>query len=185
MMLNHFRRNARVLGVDLEPRLVPWERLVDEYGDTSFDTVLCRGGGSYIYAGTWDANGQPDRSALDRTLAQFARCLKPGGRLYLDTTRAADVSKQTAQWSQSSGLLVDGRRIDVAELVSNDHERHTRTWYSRLSIDGEVFEFERTSHLVLPEELIEMLTRAGLEQITKIDVPGETYDVYVAQRPAT
>jgi hypothetical protein len=46
---------------------------------------MCRGGGSLLYAGTWDDDRPLDRDALTDAVRQFVECLRPGGRLYVDT----------------------------------------------------------------------------------------------------
>jgi SAM-dependent methyltransferase len=183
IMLNHFRRNAQLLNSELSARLVTWEHLVDSYGEEAFDVIMCRGGGSYLYAGTWDVDAPPDRAALGRTFSQFARVLRPGGQLYVDITRPETLLCEDTGWVLSPPLNVAGQSVDLQERITLDRVERTRRWNSRLRIGGSEAEFCRTSHLVTGAELCEIMTGAGLQNPRRVNVTGETYHVYVAEHP--
>jgi SAM-dependent methyltransferase len=93
-MLERFRRNAAAAAVAVRPQLRRWEELWRHHA-AAFDVVLCRGS-SLIYAGTWDREEQPSRAVLERSVESLVRCVRPGGRLYVDTTRAEDLAAPSA-----------------------------------------------------------------------------------------
>lgn len=181
IMLRHFARNARIGGVDLDASLVNWDDLFDRYG-AAFDVVMCRGGGSYLYAGTWDRNGPPDRAVLRNSLQRFVDCVRPGGRLYVDITRSEDLANTDPQEQDHPRLLIGEHVVHLVERIIADPERGTRTWRSWLTIDGRTFEFERRSHHLPHSRLVGLLQDCGLDDVHYEEIPGESYDVYVGRR---
>lgn len=182
LMLRHLERNARLEAVDVAPHQVLWEDLRQYFGPV-FDVVMCRGGGSYLYAGTWDTDGTPTGDALSGSVRQFIDCVRPGGRLYVDVTRAEDLARTEPQWSRRPRLLVGQHTVDLEELITLEPERGMRVWHSWLSIDGTCHEFERRSHFLPHDALVGLLREGGLEDVHAEPVPGEHYDVYVGRRP--
>jgi SAM-dependent methyltransferase len=182
-MLRHFRRNALVENVSAKPLQVVWDDLDRTFGD-AFDVVMCRGGGSYLYAGTWDRDAPPDRAVLLDSLQRFVACVRPGGRLYVDITRAEDLANLEPQWAHHPALLVGDHVVELAERITADPDGRVRTWHSWLSLDGQTYEFERRSHYLPHEELVSLLEATGLVDIRKELVPGEHYDVYTGRRPS-
>ena len=181
-MLELFHRNVAERGVDLRADLVRWEELTDHHGPAAFDVVMCRGC-SLLYAGTWDADTRPDRTVLVAAIGQFAACVRPGGRLYVDTARGADLDRRDALWSPVREMRLDGHHIELREVVVNRPDEALRSWRSWLTIDGVTHEFARTSHYLRTEELIGLLTEAGLTDVHREHVEGEHYDVIVGRRP--
>jgi SAM-dependent methyltransferase len=180
-MLRHFRRNAR--GVEVEPVLARWEELAGEHGTGRFDVVLCRGC-SFLYAGTWDRDLPPDRAALATAMAQFVACLRPGGRLYVDTAREESLSAAGWQPSPRRRLVIGSRRVELEERLMNVPDDGIRVWQSRLTIDGRKYEFERRSHHLRHDELTALMSDAGLVEISRQQVAGEHYQVFTGRRPA-
>jgi SAM-dependent methyltransferase len=179
LMLERFRRNARAAGIALEPRRARWEELDELYAGT-FDVVLCRGC-SLIYAGTFDADTEPDRSALERSIGSLARCLRPGGRLYVDT--APEEPHEDPRWTKHPPRTIRGHRVELHERVIADPEAGIRRWTVQLHIDNAIFDFERKSHYLPHAELTRLLRDAGLEDVARAEVGGERYEVFVGQRP--
>jgi SAM-dependent methyltransferase len=181
-MLERFRRNAQQAGVMLEPRQARWEELGALY-PASFDVVLCRGC-SLIYAGTFETDADPDWSALVSSVESFARCLRPGGRLYVDTTPEEELRGEYPQVSEHAPRMVDGHRVEWRERLTADPETRIRRWRVSLRIDDRSVDFERRSHYVPHAEFVSLLRDAGLEDVGRADIPGERYAVYVGRRPA-
>ncbi len=181
-MLAHFRRNARVDGSSLGAELVLWEDLPKRYGG-AFDVVMNRGGGNYIYAGAWDAEGLAERSAMVEALRQWAACLRPGGRFYVDITRAADLERVEPSAVVHPTMLVGDHVVNVAEEIGIDRDTMIRTWHGVLTVDGQDYEFRRRCRPLQHVELVEILTSLGLTGVRKTPISGEYYDVYTATRP--
>lgn len=182
IMLAHFRRNAAVAGVDLEPAQVLWDDLTAHYREP-FDVVMCRGGGSFLYAGTWDHDAPPDPGALMDVFGQFVACVRPGGRLYVDIMHADDLARVGPLEVRHPTLTVGSHTIDLTEVTTNHPDRGIRTWHSTLVLDGEPYEFDRRSQYLRHDELAAMLADAGLADVRAEAVPGEHYQVFTGRRP--
>jgi SAM-dependent methyltransferase len=176
LMLERFRTKAKAADIALKPLRARWEEL-DQLYPARFDVVMCRGC-SFIYAGTWDSEAEPDWSALECSVKSFVGCLRPGGRMYLDTTQEEDLLVTDPQWTEHPPRTIDGHRIDLAERVVSDPDAGVRRWMVQLGIDGVTYDFERKSHYLPHAELTSMLRSAGLEDVGRIDVTGERYAVF-------
>jgi SAM-dependent methyltransferase len=181
LMLNRFRIKAETKGVQLRPVQARWEELGGLYPER-FDVVMCRGS-SFIYAGTWDSDADPDWSALEASVKSFAACLRPGGRLYIDTTQEEDLLYEDPKWEVHPTRTIDGRQVDLRERVVTDRAAGVRRWLAELSIDGDSFDFERKSHYLPHAELMTMLGEAGLDGVGRTEVTGERYAVFSGHRP--
>jgi len=181
-MLERFRRNAQAAGIGLEPRQARWGELGALYPE-AFDVVMCRGC-SLIYAGTWDTEAEPDWSAFVSAVENFAGCLRPGGRLYVDTTTEEDLLGEYPQIAEYGPRMVDGHRVQWREYLTADPQARTRSWQVSLQIDDSSAEFERKSHYVMHADFVKVLEHAGLEDIGRVDIPGERYAVFSARRPS-
>jgi SAM-dependent methyltransferase len=180
LMLERFRRNAQAAGITLKPRQARWEEL-DVLYEGKFDVVLCRGC-SLIYASTFDRDIEPDRSVLERSIESLARCLRPGGRLYVDTPEE-DLNGDDPTWTEHAPRTIDGHRVELQERITSDREAGLRHWMVRLRIDNASFDFERKSHYMPHAELARLLRDAGLENVGRADITGERYAVFVGERP--
>jgi SAM-dependent methyltransferase len=174
-MLELFRRNAEREGVAVEPRCLLWEELAQTFGP-AFELVICRGN-SLIYAGTWDDEAEPDRSALGTALGNFRECLRPGGSLYVDTTAGEGDGTERYAYPERR---VDGRLVAVSEIIHTDKIRRIRIWHPTIRIDGVSYEFERRSHYLPPEELVELLRGAGFRDIRRHPLAGDPYAGFLA-----
>jgi len=184
LMLDHFRRNARVDGIAAEANLVPWEELPGRYGG-QFDVVMNRGGGNYIYAGVWDEEGLAERPAMVEAIRQWIACVRPGGRFYIDITRAEDLARREPQVARHPRMLIGDHVVDLIEVIGIEPDTGVRTWYSQLTVDGTEHEFRRRCRPLQHAELVDILTDHGLVDVRKTAIRGEYYDIYTATRPAT
>jgi SAM-dependent methyltransferase len=180
-MLERFRRKARAAGVALEPQQVRWEQLGALY-PAAFDVVLCRGC-SLIYADTWDTDADPDRAVLVRAVENFVQCLRPGGRLYVDTTREEDLYGEYPQIEEHPARTIDGHTVQWREYLTADIQAGVRTWQVSLSVDGNSTSFERKSQFVPHDEFRRLLCDTGLENVGRVEIPGERYAVFVGRAP--
>jgi SAM-dependent methyltransferase len=180
-MLDRFRRKAREADVDIKPLQAYWEELESLY-PARFDVVMCRGS-SLIYAGTWDSNADPDWSALEASVKNFVGCLRPGGRIYVDTTHEEDLLVDDPAWEKHEPRVIDGHQFEMQERVVGDQKAGVRRWMVQLQIDGESFDFERKSHYLPHSELISLLEDAGLEDVARAEVSGERYAVFSGRKP--
>ena len=180
-MLERFRGNARAERIPLEPRQVRWEELGAVYPGM-FDVVLCRGC-SLIYAGTWDTPAEPDWSAFVSSVKNFVHCLRPGGRLYIDTTREEELYGEYPQVEEHAPRMIAGHRVEWSERITADPQARVRCWQVSLHIDDASVSFERKSHYVSHAEFAGVLENAGLEDVSRVEIPGERYAVFVGHRP--
>jgi SAM-dependent methyltransferase len=179
-MLERFRRKAHAAGATLEPQQARWEALGALY-PAMFDVVLCRGC-SLIYAGTWDTDADPDWSAFVTSVENFVRCLRPGGRLYVDTTTESDLHGTYPQVAEYGPHVIDGHRVQWREEVTAKPDAGVRSWQVSLRVDDEPVSFERKSHYVPHANFVKVLEDAGLENVGPVEIPGERYAVFVGRR---
>ncbi|MFJ8196368.1 class I SAM-dependent methyltransferase [Streptomyces sp. NPDC096152] len=181
LMLAHFRRNAGVEGLGVRPELVLWEDLPRRYAG-QFDVVMNRGGGNYIYAGAWDEEGLADQSAMAEAIGQWVACVRPGGRFYVDITRAEDLERREEQSVVHPTLRIGRHTVDIAETISIDRSSGIRTWWSSLTVDGTERTFQRRSRYLRHDQLVDILEGCGLTDVRKTPVRGEYYDIYTGVR---
>lgn len=182
LMLEHFRRHARRVGITLDAVLLRWDELSDHFG-AAFDVVMCRGGGSLLYAGTWDDDRPLDRDALTDAVRQFVECLRPGGRLYVDTTRAENLTRLDPHRIHHPKLAIGEHIVELEEVLTTDRKHRVRIWRSRLRVDDATYDFKRRSHYLLHDELVALLLQAGLTDVHEQQVRGESYTVFTGKRP--
>jgi SAM-dependent methyltransferase len=180
LMLNRFRRKAEAGEVELRPIQARWEELESLYPDR-FDVVMCRGS-SLIYAGTWDSDADPDWSALEASVQSFVRCVRPGGRLYVDSTQEEDLLVEDPSWETHEPRNIDGHLIELRERVLSEPDAGVRRWLVELGIDGETFEFERKSHFLPHTKLTTLLEDTGLQDVARAEVQGERYAVFSGRK---
>jgi SAM-dependent methyltransferase len=181
LMLGYFKRRADYEAVSVQASQVRWEELT-EYFETPFDVVMCRGC-ALPYAGTWDDDAPPDRQALIDSVRQFTGCLRPGGRLYVDT--ATGPTTADPEITVHPTMRIGTHRVDLTEELRLDPASGLRCWRCRLRIDGEVHEFARRSHYLPPADLIALLRDAAgadLADVRPLEIPGERYAVVTATR---
>jgi len=181
LMLERFRKKAQAAGLQIEPLQVRWEELGERF-PAMFDVVMCRGC-SLIYAGTWDTEADPDWSKLVAATENFVRCVRPGGRLYVDTTREEDLYGKYPQIEEHPPRTIDGHQVQWREYLTADPRARVRNWQVSLQIDDATFSFERKSHYIPHAEFVALLTDAGLQDIGRVEIPGERYAVFVGRRP--
>ena len=180
-MLERFKHNAQAADLDVKPIRVRWEELSSLY-DEDFDVVMCRGC-SFLYAGTYDDNLDPDLSALSSSLTNFFHVLRSGGRVYVDAPLEENLGEAEPKWIEHAPRTIDGHRIEMRERISADRQARIRRWEVELSIDGSIFSLERRSHYMPHADLIGLIRSAGFEDVARVDVSGESYAVFVGRKP--
>jgi SAM-dependent methyltransferase len=183
-MIGHFQRNAALTGSLVEPVHARWQELPDRFGTASFDVILLRGC-SLLYAGTWDENAEPDRAAMTDAVEKIVTCLRPGGRFYVDTALAANLARLEPQHTRRPVMEIGSDIVEQDETIYTDPHRRIRTWHSRLTVNGREYNFERRSHHVTHDELVQLLEQAGLADVQEEHVPGESYTVFTGRRPVS
>jgi SAM-dependent methyltransferase len=180
-MLERFRATAQAAGIELGATVALWQELSSLYSE-QFDVVICRGC-SLTYAGTFDADVDPDRSAVEDSIKSFAGCLRPGGRLYIDVPREEDLGEETAEWDEHPTRVIDGHQVDLRERITAEPAARLRRWEVELEIDDASLALERRSHYMPHAELLEMMREAGLEDNGRADIPSERYAVLTGRKP--
>jgi SAM-dependent methyltransferase len=179
-MLARFRENAETSGLDIEAKQARWEEVGDLYPE-QFDVVMCRGC-SFIYAGTYDENVNPSWQALEDSLHSFVKCLRSGGRLYIDLPSEDNLGDGNADWIELEPRTVEGRRIEMRERLSANPEAGIRYWHVELNVDGAPYFLERKSHYMPHAKLMNLFREAGLDEVDRVDVAGESYSVIVGRK---
>jgi SAM-dependent methyltransferase len=179
LMLDRFRQNARQRNLAIEPIECRWEALGQRFFQ-NFDLAMCRGS-SLIYAGTWDNDATPDHALLVSSITGIAACVRPTGSLYVDTTRTQDLQTEHRS-SHLHFILDDGNILYCDEMIENDFTHRVRTWSVRLRLDPLSCGTRRRSHLLMHDELVQLLQNAGFKTVTRAHVDGEYYDGFVASK---
>ncbi|HEY4324241.1 MAG TPA: class I SAM-dependent methyltransferase [Mucilaginibacter sp.] len=178
-MLNRFEANALKCGVVEKPVCVRWQELANHFNEC-FDIVMCRGS-SLIYIDGWEEDAVPKRIAISEALLNFRKCLKPGGVLYVDTTTEENLLNTGPEKTKFGPIAIQGKEVYLDEVVYTDRNNNTRRWHTKVTINGVVHEFDRHSHYLPHETLIEMLQEVGFKKINKIKIKGEMYTSFEAR----
>jgi SAM-dependent methyltransferase len=180
MMLERFRVVAAAADVPLTATEALWEEVGGLYPE-QFDAVICRGC-SLLYAGTFDDDVDPDRGAVERSLASFAASLRPGGRVYVDVPHERDLVADSG-WMEHPSRTIDGHQVELRERLTADPETRLRRWSVEMSIDDASLQLERSSHYMPHADMIAMLEQAGFEDVAVTELPSERYAVITGCKP--
>ena len=99
----------------------------------------------------------------------------------MDTTSEANLELRDPENNTYELRVIDGKTVELSEVVSTDRNNRIRTWKSMLKVDGTAHEITRYSHYLPHEELIEMLQACGLRNIRREKISGEHYTVFVGE----
>jgi len=138
-MLETLAANAADLGLEVETVVGEAERL--PFGDESFDLVFGHAVLHHI----------PD---LDRALSEFARVLRPGGRLAF--------CGEPSRYGDLLAALPKRAARAISPLWRRALGARVRSGYDRPQTDGEWLEWQVDVHSFSPAELRRMLAGAGL-----------------------
>jgi hypothetical protein len=75
-------------------------------------------------------------------------------------------------------MVIGEHAVDLTEVVTTDLDARTRRWDSVLTVDGVEYRFVRRSHYLSHEDLTQLMHDAGVSDIARQDVAGETYAVF-------
>jgi hypothetical protein len=118
-------------------------------------------------------------------IENFVRCVRPGGRLYLDTTTEESLYGEYPQVEEHAPRVIEGHTVRWREQITADTHARVRHWQVDLCIDDRSVSFVRKSHYLPHEVFKAMLEGAGLQDVGQVNVPGERYAVFSGRRPAT
>jgi SAM-dependent methyltransferase len=179
-MLREFRLNAKNAGLTVKPHHILWQDLAKHFTD-QFDIIFCRGS-SLIYAGTWEGGVSANKAAICEALQNFHTCLRKNGILYVDTTSEHNLTNIKMEHRQYYEKVVRGQKATISESVETDKVRNIRTWQVQAKVDNCVYEFERKSYFLPHEELLGMLREIGFKEVTRCNLVGEHYTIFIAHR---
>lgn len=179
-MLERFRRNAATVGLRPDAVRANWDEL-GEIFPGKFDVVFCRGC-SLIYAGTWDADSDPDPEVLKSSVRGLIRCLRPGGRLYLDVAEEVDGFDHDPPWDEHVHRNGEGSVVRLRERVVVEIGSSLRCWQVEWQEADQMHRLERRSHYLPHIRLAEICREAGLVGFHRIEVSGERYAVFAGWR---
>ena len=179
LMLQQFRRNARVRGVSDDCSHLQWSEL-DSLAE-QYDYVLCRGN-SLIYADTWTNSNYPAAHpmGIEGHIRAIASAVAPGGYLHIDAPRNSELAE--ASYPE---VFFRGERVRVYERVTA--AGHLRRWEQHVIIGHEENYFVRYSSNLTSIQLAVILRRNGFDHIEPLELPGErpSYGVLIAQKLVT
>jgi ubiquinone/menaquinone biosynthesis C-methylase UbiE len=156
MMLTLAREAGRLARI--RPRLVHGVAQALPFADAGFDVMLNLFN-SFGYLATVTDDLQ--------VLREAARCLKPGGRFFLDT-RNKKYQILYAPYNQALDLP-DGRELTMRCQYRREDSCLVSSWYERHT---EVLVHTAAIRLYSPAELQEMLERVGLRVIARFGCYG-------------
>jgi ubiquinone/menaquinone biosynthesis C-methylase UbiE len=167
MMLNLARRGAATAKLGVKLVLGEAQRL--PFADQAFEVML----------NLFNSFGYMATEAEDRlVLTEAARCLKPGGRFFLDTRN----KKHQILFAPYHELmrLRDGRELVMRCNYDRDTQRLESRWFQ--SADQSCLVHEASIRLYSPDELAEMLTTAGFRIEARFgDYDGNEYEGWERQ----
>jgi SAM-dependent methyltransferase len=179
LMLDQFRRNARVRGIEDSAFQLSWEDL--GWLGVQYDYVMCRGN-SLVYADSWTESTAPAASlrAIERQVRGIAAVVAPGGYLHVDAPRTSDVAEVSYPET-----LFRGERVRVSEQVTvlNGHRR----WEQCVAVGPDEFSFVRNSSNLIGSQLSEILRDNGFTSVETIELTGErpSYQVLLGRKSCT
>jgi ubiquinone/menaquinone biosynthesis C-methylase UbiE len=166
MMLALAREAARQARIS--PRLVQGEAQALPFADASFDVVL-----NLFNSFGYLATVTDDMAVLRET----ARCLKPGGRFFLDT-RNKKYQILYAPYNQPL-VLPDRRRLTMRCKYERETNCLVSLWYER---DSEHLVHTAAIRLYAPRELDEMLESVGFRVLQRFgNYGGATFEGWERQ----
>jgi SAM-dependent methyltransferase len=180
LMLRQFRRNAALAGVEIQPHCLCWSDLKDHFAGR-FDLVMCRGS-SLIYAGGWDKGATVHKDSILEALRSFYQCLEPNGIVYIDTTAEDALTDLRPHAKKYPKRLIDGRVIELSEVIYTDQVTRTRKWIVQVAVDGVKSELERFSLYLPHDELRSLMKDAGFNNVSRAEIAGEHYAVFLGHR---
>lgn len=157
MMLQLAQRGGEI--AQLQPRLVQGDAQKLPFGDSVFDVVT----------NLFNSFGYLPAEADDRdVLAEAARCLKPGGRFFLDTRN----KKHQILYAPYHEVMTlqDGRELVMRCTYLRDTGRLESCWYD--ADDQSRLVHHASIHLYSPAEIEAMLVAAGF----RVDARYGDYD---------
>ncbi len=154
-----------------------WLRL-DRFGG-QFDAVICRGN-SLPYAVSWNKDEiDPEKAqrAIMESLRQMWAKVKPGGILYVDAVPKAEVEKG------GGPIKFNAPGVNLEGTVEYDLKNRIRHMKGGGTINGEEFEGEAYSYVILPEEIESILRDFGAEEVWSPELKHEkNYQIICAKK---
>ncbi|KZM75514.1 hypothetical protein AWN90_19240 [Nocardia terpenica] len=100
----------------------------------------------------------------------MAGALRSGGALLLDIPDTRDITSDVSYVTENGGLTRDGLRVAIVDEVHVSLAHRLRRWRTTMTIDGTVYGFERTSHLIQLEEVRSDLKACGFDEVKTLEI---------------
>jgi SAM-dependent methyltransferase len=157
-----------------------WQDFDEKLNPKTWDALLCMGN-SLPYAASWgkkNPNLDDSRKQIVTALRSFHRLLTPRGILYVDK----QPESQDEDIEEVGVVEHQGRKVHLTSTFRNDKANRVRNWTltTRDVETGEVNEYPSQGYLLLEDEFVPMLWKAGFEHIEKRVLDGEIYEGFVA-----
>lgn len=171
-MIGQARSNAQIEGVNVRYEPTGFGSLVSTFGPGSFDALLCLG------------NSLPHVTSQDKlkeALSDFARCLRPGGKLLLQSRNFDAVMATRQRWMEPQSFSDNWHEwlfTRFYDFESDGLIRFTMATFKR-PLGGE-WKASVTSTMLMPQlraDMVKALTEAGFHSILSFgDMNGSVFD---------
>lgn len=185
-MIVPFRETLKELGISHTTTLSPWLDLKTHFGNESFDLMLNRGN-SFIYgAGGWNREVVVDEEksllVFKDTMRIYYDLLKPGGYLYIDKFRDAEIpdKKVVARLN----IEKTGEQKDVVFYVERKPENKTR--FAQMLLrdkQGNEHGLPNMAYDLSEDEMEKLLLDTGFKTVQRLNLKSERhFVVWLAQK---
>ncbi|HLD72706.1 MAG TPA: class I SAM-dependent methyltransferase [Candidatus Nanoarchaeia archaeon] len=189
-MLEHAMRNADLAGApaylfsyqSIGYGAVSWQQFAEAIGSECFNALICTGN-SLPYVATWGKDA-PDnvasRKQILSVLKEFYRIIAPNGILYVDKQPEA----QDRAVEGVGAVEVNGKRFYLSCSFDNDKVHRIRNWTltTKDLESGAIKAYPSRGYLLLEDELVPLLHRAGFSSVSKTILEGDVYEGFVAKK---
>jgi len=119
---------------------------------------------------------------IKNSLKNFYDCLKDNGILYIDTTKTKDLKSSKTQIINYPSKNLNGDKVILIDKVTSIKKNKVRIWEPTIYLNDKKYSLKRYSHFLEHNELINMLKDSGFSSISKRNIKGEKYEVFIAKK---
>lgn len=185
-MVAPFKETLKEAGIHHTPVISAWLDLDKHFPSSSFDMLFNRGN-SFIYgAGGWNEVAKVDKehtlSLLKETLAVYYDLLKPGGYLYIDKFRDAEIPDKKV--AARVNIKEAGEQKDIVWYVERKPEDAVR--FAQMLLrdkQGNEVGLPNMAYDLSEGEMEDLLTQAGFTLLNEKVRSERHFRVWIVQKP--
>jgi len=179
-MIEKFREEAEIMGLETEARLISWAELLEEYDNRP--KLIINRGNSLCYAATWRKEGFDAEESYYRimeALRNFHTLLQTDGYLFQDCIKKGNEKRV----SVFGTMTLDGKTYELEwERKSFQNEKRGE-WITTLRNRDEEIRIVNHSYNITSENLTEMLETTEFKTIEPIKLDSEPlYQSFLARK---